>query len=162
MKKIYLVLLCCITRIYLPAQCNISQPNFFLNYSVATCNGLTFQSALGAPINPYGNCNDHYYTSVFSGNPQSTDVKSVMTIEQLDVYPNPSYGLITIVMSELSSTIEIAIISSLGVTVLRDQIVKGNKSKQLDLSSLESGCYFIQFVDNNRVIKSKAIIKTTL
>ncbi len=73
-----------------------------------------------------------------------------------EVYPNPSNGIVTIKFNQEESE-EFKIVNMLGQVLETFNMAK-EESKEIDLTHLESGLYFIQSV-NNRSINKKLIIE---
>lgn len=147
---------------HLKAQCNISEQNFFLDYKVSTCNGMTFQSALGGVLNPFGDCQNSY-VSVFVGSNLTTGQDIIHKSNAWIVYPNPVYDelVLNILDKELSYTL--SIISSIGQVILSQRIEDTHKGMiKIDVSSLQNGCYFLQLEGNNHHRFTKSFIKTSL
>lgn len=162
MKNIIIAILLYASLDKIDAQCQISQGNFFLDYYVATCNGLTFQSAIGALVPAYGDCNNLNYTSPLTQNSTTTNTHVIQLINAVTIYPNPSYGSLSIKIKDLQSVLNFAILNTVGQSVYTDQFIKGEQIKQLDLLHLDSGYYIIQFYNDNQIIKSVPFIKSSI
>lgn len=80
-------------------------------------------------------------------------VEGVSAIEEtalnnlMDIYPNPTTGIITIELSQTANESVLAIININGQELLKQQI-KANKT-QIDISNLKSGVYFAKIINEN-------------
>lgn len=72
-----------------------------------------------------------------------------------EIYPNPSPGIITLLQSKQYSSLEV--FNSTGEMVYTASYNAQNK-RQIDLSDLAKGIYFIKIVLDNRIIASKKVI----
>ena len=75
----------------------------------------------------------------------------------VDVYPNPTTGLLILQLGEAGGIIELQILNSLGQTVPASFTVFNNQV-QLDLSGLSNGMYFLQ-VEVGDIMHTKRIVK---
>jgi hypothetical protein len=79
----------------------------------------------------------------------------------ITVYPNPSDGMFTLVISTVSAqTFDLTVSDNLGMTIIesKDINVNGKISKELDLSSSPNGVYTIMLKNNESQIVKKIII----
>jgi hypothetical protein len=79
----------------------------------------------------------------------------------ISVYPNPSDGLFTLVISTSSlKTFNLSVINNLGLTIFEsdDIQVNGKVSRNLDLRSAPEGVYSIILQNNETHIVKKIII----
>ncbi len=80
----------------------------------------------------------------------------------VQVYPNPFSGILNIdFSSQTSSQVEISVFNLTGKTVFREtwSDTAWDSKKQIDLSTLDSGIYLVQGVDENTNKFTKKIIK---
>lgn len=90
--------------------------------------------------------------------PSCLDVSSVSVKElksnelAVNVYPNPTAGLITIQTEDFNSSTKIVITDLLGKTLLSKQM--NSQTEVINMSQYESGIYFIKVYDN---LKQKTI-----
>jgi hypothetical protein len=82
-------------------------------------------------------------------------VGSVTTQQEINVYPNPTSGNITIEAGN-STNYDMQVINSVGQTVYEQTNAKGNIT--IDLSNNAKGLYFIQLRDNNGIRKTKVLV----
>ncbi len=73
--------------------------------------------------------------------------------EILQIYPNPTIGLINLSIDENSIT-KVCVRDITGLVLMESY----EKSSKLDLSSLVSGCYFIEVFHNNKTSVGKVIL----
>jgi len=76
----------------------------------------------------------------------------------VSIYPNPSNGIINISSKENISNIEIKVIDISG-KILFSKEYKNLTKETIDLSNLSSNMYIIQLKTDDKIIKSKFIIK---
>ena len=82
----------------------------------------------------------------------STDVNELTIKETINVYPNPTIGVVYFEGLETLDVKSIKVFNSSGV------LIKGsNHTRSIDLSSFPSGIYFIQFYSQNRISTHKII-----
>lgn len=90
--------------------------------------------------------------------PSCLDVSNVSVKElkpnelSVNVYPNPTSGLITIQTEEFNSSTKIVVTDLLGKTLLQKQM--NSRTEVINISEYESGIYFIKVYDN---LKQKTI-----
>lgn len=72
-------------------------------------------------------------------------------IQNFSIFPNPSSNIITI--NNLPNNAQINIFNTLGTSV------KTSDDASLNISDLDKGIYFLQIVENNKVIHTEKIIK---
>jgi hypothetical protein len=81
----------------------------------------------------------------------------------LNVFPNPSNGVFTVSLnaSKGSHTLVLSVINTLGQVVATSNFsdVQASFSKQLDLSSLAKGVYFIKLNSDNQTLYNKVVIQ---
>jgi hypothetical protein len=73
----------------------------------------------------------------------------------MDIYPNPTTGIITIELSQTAKESVLAIININGQELLKHQL-KANKT-QIDISNLKSGIYFAKLTNENTVEVRKIV-----
>lgn len=94
-------------------------------------------------------------------NPMSS-VKSAETLHDLNVYPNPTDGLVTVELDLVTSTdLELQIITMLGKTVVSEQFgaLSGNQTRVLDLSEFASGVYLVKVGDGQEASVKKLLLQ---
>lgn len=80
------------------------------------------------------------------------------TKEKLSVYPNPVKDFITIQLENYTAKVEITIYNTLG-SVLLSEKTDFNREYRMNLSDLDSGIYFISFVNDNLLITKMIVVK---
>ncbi|WP_148235365.1 T9SS type A sorting domain-containing protein [Fluviicola taffensis] len=78
------------------------------------------------------------------------------TLVQLNVYPNPTTGTISINLSDLENENQVRISNSAGV-VIYDKAITEQVLFNFDLSEYQSGLYFITVTNSNQVYNAKVI-----
>jgi hypothetical protein len=104
--------------------------------------------------------------------PASTDMKTITiipddnlgrnTIEErnMKLYPNPTTGLITILLPELNERSVLSMIDISGRTVYQLNLYgSNNKIITLDLNFLEPATYIITVISKNQIIRNRIIIE---
>ena len=76
----------------------------------------------------------------------------------IDVYPNPTNGLINIAGTDISNIKEISIFNQLGQKVMNLNASQLNNNS-FDISDLNTGVYFAQLKDNSNNSKTMKIVK---
>ncbi|MFK5855716.1 MAG: T9SS type A sorting domain-containing protein [Bacteroidota bacterium] len=90
----------------------------------------------------------YHYSDLNTGVPESTD-------KNIEVYPNPTSGQLRLINENNIKLKEITIYNSSGQKVLQ----KNEVPNIMNLSSLDQGIYFIEFLTEKTVIRKKIIIK---
>jgi hypothetical protein len=117
-----------------------------LNFGVDAC------SAYGS-----GETEDYYVTLVDAisvGNELAND-------QNIKIYPNPTLGVVTIdYRSAETKSLKVSIMSASGQLIYSDSNnkFKGVFSTKLDLSNHSRGIYFVQFIEDTRVVVKKIIL----
>lgn len=97
------------------------------------------------------------YVCDYEYNYVDIDAVGLADVEQLPltIAPNPTESLIT--LSGLKEGVhQMEIIDMAGRVVMTDNVTN---SKQINLSSLQKGCYLVKVMNNNAVYTSKVIVK---
>lgn len=94
----------------------------------------------------------------YSGTPLS--VNEAVSPRVVDIYPNPSSGLVTINLPVAKHGAEISVINTLGqvVRTAKATAVTTGETLTMDLSALEKGVYFVNIVANGERSSKKIII----
>lgn len=92
---------------------------------------------------------------------QTVSVKDVTSIKEIliggiSVFPNPSSGQFSLISKNTASS-EIKIYNNLGESVLTE-LLQGEQKRQIDLSSNQSGIYFLVVNSNNKTHISKLVL----
>jgi len=100
------------------------------------------------------------------GQATQTDKEKPLSVEQVDqdisIYPNPSEGIFTISVSNLSAhTADLRIMNVIGNEILREKLTRGEGqfSKTIDLSNLAKGLYYVKLETDNFSAVRRVIIK---
>lgn len=92
-------------------------------------------------------CNGGYDILFGKFNPVGTGVEKINVPDQiLELYPNPSNGIIHIQTKNKKGTLSIR--NLLGQEVLSRQVAEGSNKNSIDLSGHQPGLYFINFITN--------------
>jgi len=94
------------------------------------------------------------------------DKEKTLTVEQVDqdisIYPNPSDGIFTISVSNLSArTADLRIMNVIGNEILHEKLTRGEGqfAKTIDLSNLAKGLYYVKLETDNFSAVRRVIIK---
>ena len=94
--------------------------------------------------------------------PTSIRFEGGTTINNLDVYPNPSRDIFNVSFtSEDVQNLDVRIINVIGEVVYTENLNKfvGEYTKQVDLSTYTKGVYFLEITTDNGVINKKLILQ---
>jgi len=91
---------------------------------------------------------------------QHLAVDDASLINNLNIFPNPSDGLINISLSSESPTFEISIIDVLGNEIYKEKINNSQTTwnGKIDLSGFSSGIYFVKIFDRNKSITKSIVL----
>ncbi len=87
--------------------------------------------------------------------------KELANDQNVKIYPNPTNGIVSVEYRSLDSkTLKVSIMNPAGQVVFADNNdkFKGVFSAKLDLSNYSKGIYFVQFVEDNKVVNKKIIL----
>ena len=90
---------------------------------------------------------------VEGSNPLSTEE---VTADTFEIYPNPAQDMVTINATSIGNNIEISLYDISGKLVMSDEFI-ALKEKQLDISSLKSGLYFLHMSSDQQKYVYKLI-----
>ncbi|MFI5141245.1 MAG: T9SS type A sorting domain-containing protein [Bacteroidia bacterium] len=82
-----------------------------------------------------------------------TSIKQIANNNTLKIYPNPAKDLLNIEVEMLNENAEIKIFDVLGNEVLN------TKQKQIDVSNLQNGVYFVQVKTNKSILIQKIVVQ---
>jgi len=94
--------------------------------------------------------------------PSSIRVEGGTTINNLDVYPNPSRDIFNVSFtSEDVQDLDVRIINVIGEVIYTENLNQfvGEYTKQVDLSTYTKGVYFLEIITNYGVINKKIILQ---
>jgi hypothetical protein len=105
-------------------------------------------------------CTDQFYLVIDN---MSVTVTSSLSVEgfntsDVELYPNPTNGLINIAGTDISNIKEISIFNQLGQKVMNLNASQLNNNS-FDISDLNTGVYFAQLKDNSNNSKTMKIVK---
>jgi hypothetical protein len=75
------------------------------------------------------------------------------------VYPNPSYGPVTVSLPAISRPAFLKVINPLGRIVKLQEILQSENPNTLDLSDLSAGIYILQISNSEQIYTKKLIIR---
>ncbi|MFO7723873.1 MAG: T9SS type A sorting domain-containing protein, partial [Bacteroidales bacterium] len=90
-----------------------------------------------------------------------TGIDDNVEISQVEVYPNPSDGLVNLLFNNFEGSYDMTILNDLGQTIMAEKIevqTSGRFMKQIDLSTQPTGMYFIRLMNENTSKVVKVII----
>ena len=94
--------------------------------------------------------------------PSAIRVEGGRTINNLDVYPNPSRDIFNVTFtSEDVQNLEVRIINVIGEVVYTENLNEfvGEYTKQVDLATYTKGVYFLEITTGNGVVNKKLILQ---
>jgi Secretion system C-terminal sorting domain/Bacterial Ig domain len=131
-----------------------SLQNYELNKSIISVrfdlNGGNFNEADLASINAYVNGDQAALRVIGSASTAASVVNSI------EVYPNPSNGLVNVSVSE-DATVQVLDLN--GKLVVFQSNVKANEKSEINVSALSNGVYVIKISNDNFVSTKKLVIK---
>ncbi len=134
----------------LQEMCTTQAGTFTIRYTVADANGNTTETTRSIIVP--GPCDEGpcLYTSTRENTLTTT----------IEIYPNPSKGLVTIDLADINAAnIQVAIFNLLGALVQQPYTNMNQQSQlQLDLSELNSGVYFIKIHTSEGIVTQKLVI----
>jgi len=115
----------------------------------------------------------HYYVTVTDNNAcngmddiyvtfdDCVSLKDIIKVPLINIFPNPSSGKFNIHISNMMSNMEMFITNIHGQTILKDNFMLNSSSyiKELELSHLPKGIYFINFRNENFVKTEKLVVQ---
>ncbi len=116
-------------------------------------------------ISEEGACGASSNQSVSNGFPSITctgasAISEVASNQSFSVMPNPSTGAVTLNLEGMkmngNSLLEVVEIS--GRTVLNTMVKPGTMTKELDLSALPAGTYFVTLHSNGQLVREKLVL----
>ena len=137
-------------------QCN-QQNVRSSGYLLGECNGFQFQGIIGSISSSYGECGGLVFDTPLSGNEISSSVNDPLRSSSINIYPNPTTGIMYIESSS-NRIQQVDIYSSIGQLLITKK-VDYKDSTQLSLEDLHNGCYFIKVTESNSNSKVLKIIK---
>ena len=81
--------------------------------------------------------------------------KQPLMSNSVQIYPNPTFSKITVVISETPATGQLSITNLSGVELFRRQVTA--PKTVVDISCLASGVYFLKYTNGNSVQVGKLI-----
>lgn len=79
---------------------------------------------------------------------------------EIKIFPNPSNGVIKLFLpNEFIEEITLKVYTITGAEVLNFIISSNDQNNKIDISNLKSGCYLLNFIQNNEVIKTSKLVK---
>lgn len=98
------------------------------------------------------------YTLVMSSEePAETADLTVQEIKEAKVYPNPASEKITIELPQGANEVQLVVLDNLGKIVIEETM--NSEEKELNVSKLEQGLYFVQIISGDIKETKKVIVK---
>lgn len=127
-------------------QCN-QQNVRSSGYLLGECNGFQFQGIIGSISSSYGECGGLVFDPPLSGNDITSSVNDPARVSSINIYPNPTTGIMRIESSS-DQIQQVDIYSSIGQLLITKK-VGYEDSTQLSIDDLHNGCYFIKVTESN-------------
>ncbi|MCD4664512.1 MAG: T9SS type A sorting domain-containing protein, partial [Bacteroidales bacterium] len=128
----------------------------------ANCIGIDLSDWAG-----YGNMQIMFESYYFHGNnlfiddifvgPLTGTIEAEGSEERLRIFPNPSKGVVNILLSEFSENVWISVFDMQGEQVFNTSVHE--QFFQIDLSNYNKGIYLIQIIANNKTYIEKVSVK---
>jgi hypothetical protein len=77
----------------------------------------------------------------------------------LKVYPNPTTGILNIIIKETTSPVVLSVMNIQGQLVYNEKLSDNNTIKQLDISGFPKGIYFLKFMNDDIVKVAKVMVE---
>jgi len=141
--------------------------SFILGPYTQTQTWLRIDTALSAPpgarkidlrlhsVRHNGSNNDGYYDELYLGNSPLVGIPEFNRHGNFTTYPNPSAGLITIIMPGLFLESQLSILNCNGQKLIQRQVTE--TSMEIDIRSLPPGVYFVKVQNEKTSIIEKVI-----
>ena len=97
------------------------------------------------------NYSEPAFLIVDSENESGENIVNIET-QKVSLYPNPTSGMIYI---ELDKTFDAVVYNYQGQVVMREY----NNERQLDLSNLSTGIYFVEIREGHNIMIEKVVVK---
>ena len=94
--------------------------------------------------------------------PGSVRLDGGVSIDNLDVYPNPSRDIFNVSFtSEDAQDLEVRVINVVGEVVYTENLEQftGEYNKEIDLVTYTKGVYFLEITTENGVVNKKLILQ---
>jgi hypothetical protein len=92
--------------------------------------------------------------------PCSAGSEEISIDNLVNVYPNPSNGVVNIQISELTTeTLHYAVYNQFGQLVLNGSVASGNMNYSIDLSAMAKGIYFVDFTMGVKKASKKVVLQ---
>jgi subtilisin family serine protease/PKD repeat protein len=131
---------------------------FFNGNSVGTGSSITMTQSgqYTVVVSNENNCD-----SQNSGNFEvdTTGLSDLSIDEALNLYPNPTDGMLYITFKGYSGKMSISVIDAIGRVVISDRNVDTSLKSTLDMSSFETGVYTVIFRSGQEMITKKVTLK---
>ncbi|MBR2262340.1 MAG: T9SS type A sorting domain-containing protein [Paludibacteraceae bacterium] len=85
------------------------------------------------------------------------DMSDYISDASIQLYPNPTHGLISIVLSEMKGEKNVIVTNTSGAIIYEDSF-RDNQT-EIDLSGNTPGIYFVQVVSNDKSVVTKVLLK---
>lgn len=127
-------------------------------YQLSTSNLPVFIHSSGI-LQPQGGGDPlfEYTLAMSSEDPVGTANLYAVAIKETQVYPNPASETLTIQLSQAAKNVKLVVMDNLGKVVLNDSM--NSDIKELNISDLEQGLYFVQITSGNVTETKKVIVK---
>ena len=137
----------------------------FRNLTVYLTSSSNFAAArtgaLKAATDLYGYCSTEYKATADAWNavgvgPTSgcttTAMKTITSFAGINMYPNPSEGIVYLESIETGNTIDVNVYSTVGELVYNERYNTQNQLHKIDLSALSNGVYFVRLQQGSEFI----------
>lgn len=89
-----------------------------------------------------------------------TSIDQALSEESISIYPNPATSELNIALPALNNApANVSIYNVIGELVLAEQVIANGVANTLDISSLETGIYFVKVIANESEYSTKLFVK---
>ncbi len=129
----------------------------FVSYRIKPVNTIALGDVMSASAGIYFDFNPPVLTNTVTTTVQNPAGIEKNTLSGFTIYPNPSSGTVNISVQNFTEKAIITVTDILGKAVL-DSTIEGSETS-LDISSLNSGVYFITLDNDKYIVTKKLVIK---
>ncbi|MBC8485913.1 MAG: PKD domain-containing protein [Bacteroidetes bacterium] len=88
-----------------------------------------------------------------------TDISKDKTNQKIHIFPNPTTGIVNILVPENMKQTEVSVLNLQGAEVYKFSTTTNNRSFSADLSKYGKGIYFIRVISGEQTVVEKIILK---
>jgi hypothetical protein len=136
----------------------VPESNGHFIYRIKPKASVTLGDSMSAQADIYFDFNDPIETNTVTTTVQNVAGLAKNSLDSFTVYPNPASESVNLILANTDATgFDVAVVDVLGKTILKSNF-QSNEAK-LDITSLNSGVYFINVVTDGKQSTKKLIIR---